>query len=346
MEELVQNAQRPMTNPLLVRVANKWKSDEAFDSEDKCNGNGGSKKVRRKFKEPSNDCKIVELSCKNFVPESKKKIRWAVNMYCDWRQNRVNNKCCEEILLADLNYFAFSESDLAYALSCFIREVRKIDGGDFPPNTLREIIVMIQMYLHENAVYWKILDQTEFAGLRNVLDNTMKQRTAMGLGVCVSSEVISIAHEEKMFQMGVVGDDSPTKLLQTVIYMLGLHLVLRGGVEHCRLRRPGYDCQISVGVDDSNRERLIYREDPLQKNNQGGIGCRNDTKVVYVYGASDAERCPVRLFKKYVRLLPPPKSTKKLYMRPKIKPTPSTWYCDQAYGNIKIASTVKDLCKI
>ena len=140
-----------------------------------------------------------------------------------------------------------------------------MDGTEYPPNTLREILIMIQMYLHENGVYCKVLDGDQFTGLRNILDNTMKQRTAMGLGAKVSSEVISIELESKMFKENVLGEDTPVKLLQTMIYMLGMHLALRGGVEHTRLRRPGFSCQINVEYDDKGRERLVYREDPCKR---------------------------------------------------------------------------------
>ena len=250
-----------------------------------------------------------------------------------------------EIVCCDLDgALCFSPNEFNYALSCFVTEIRKVDGRDYPPNTLREIVIMIQMFLNERGIYWKLLDQNSFQGLRNVLDNTMKQKTAMGLGVKISSSVISMEQEAKLFRLGILGEDTPTCLLQMIIYMLGLHLALHGGVEHCRLRRPGFNCQISVEVDNSGRERLVYREDPLQKNNQGGIGCRNNNKIVYVYEASEVTRCPLRLFKKYVRLLPPPKTVKKLYLRPRVNYTPSTWYCDQSYGNNKISTTVKDIC--
>ena len=88
--------------------------------------------------------------------------------------------------------------------------------------------------------------------------------------------------------------------------MMGLYLALCGGVEHCRLRRPGFNSQIKVEIDNKNKERLVYQADPLQKNNQGGVGCFNSTKTVYVYKASNESRCPVCIFKKYINLLPPP----------------------------------------
>ena len=203
---------------------------------------------------------------------------------------------------------------------------------------------MIQMYLHENAILWKLLDDVEFVSLRNVLDNLMKQRTAEGLGVRVSSNVISLEMEIQLFDKNVLGEESPLQLLQTVIYMLGLHLALRGGVEHCHLRRPGFNCQIQVELDSNGKRRLAYKEDPLQKTNQGGLTSKGTRKEVFVYEASDIRRCPVRLFRKYIGLLPEPKSCRKLYMRPKVKFTPSVWFNDQPYGNNKVFTTVKEIC--
>ena len=56
-----------------------------------------------------------------------------------------------------------------------------------PRNTIREIIIMIQMHLHENNVNWKLLDGVCFGCLHNVIDNIMKERTANGVGVRNSS---------------------------------------------------------------------------------------------------------------------------------------------------------------
>ena len=225
----------------------------------------------------------------------------------------------------------------------FIREVKKIDGSEFPPATLREIIIMIQMYLHENSISWKLLDGESFVNLRNVVDNTMKERTAMGLGVRKSASVISLDQENKMFDDGILGEDNPTKLLETVIYMLGLHLALRG-VEHSCLRRPGFDSQILIDRDDRGKKRLVYREDPLQKTNQGGLIGKRNNKIVYIYQSNSLRKCPVRLYEKYIGLLPEPKSCKKLYMRPRVKYSPKVWYCDQPYGMNKVGCTVKKVC--
>ena len=127
-------------------------------------------------------------------------------MYCGWRHNRrINTPGIVEIERANLDaLFTFCGADLAYALSCFVGEVKHVDGKEYPPNTLKELVIMIQMFLHENGLYWKVLDNEAFRGFRNILDNTMKQRTAMGLGVRKSSNVISLMQEDKLFKEGIL----------------------------------------------------------------------------------------------------------------------------------------------
>ena len=132
-----------------------------------------------------------------------------------------------QIRRCDVDYINdFSKEDLALALSCFIREVRRLDGDDFPPNSVREIITMIQMHLQQNRVYWKLFDDVEFSQLRNIVDNTMKERTAQGLGIRKSCEILLLSHEDRMFSCGALGESEPEQLLRTVIYMMGLHLAL------------------------------------------------------------------------------------------------------------------------
>ena len=272
-------------------------------------------KRKWKFKQLEDEMNINNMSKKKFAPQSKRKITWAVNKYQEWRRNRLMTPgTSSEVVNANLELInQFSKYDLAYSLARFIHEVRKMDGSEYPPNTVREIIIMIQMYLHECNVFWKLLDQPEFMGLCNVVDNMMKERHAMGLGVWQSSDIISLKHEDELFRKGILGDESPMQLLRTVVYMIGLHCALRGGVEHNNLRRPGCHSQLCVEFDTRGKECLVYHEDPLQKTNQGGLVCKNKSKTVFVYCATNRTQYPVQLFKKYVRLMPEKKRVVKSY---------------------------------
>ena len=149
-------------------------------------------------------------------------------MFDQWRNNRLLDPyVSDSIKRANLNaLFTFSAGDLEYALWRFVREVKKVDGSDFPPNTVRELVILIQMHLHENLINWKLLDGDKFLNLHNVVDNTMKERNAMELGVRHSSSVISFENENRMFDDGILEEEDPTKLVETMIYMLGLHLAL------------------------------------------------------------------------------------------------------------------------
>ena len=84
--------------------------------------------------------------------------------------------CSPQIVSVNLEFVGmFSKFDLCGAPSHFVREVRKLDGSNFPPNTIRKFVIMIKMYLHERNVFWKLLDEVAFVCLHNVMDNTMKE---------------------------------------------------------------------------------------------------------------------------------------------------------------------------
>ena len=308
---------------------------------------GGKCGMKRQFKSPEKDLVIDEFSRKKFAKNSNNNINWAVNLFCQWRKNRLSKFCSDvEIVHCHLDCLnQFSKADMCHSLARFIREVKRLDGKDYPPNTLRELIIMIQMYLHKNGIFWRLLDNPEFVVLHNVLDNTMKERHSMGLGVRQPSKIISLNHEATMFEKEILGEESPEQLLNTVIYMIGMHCALRGGMEHNKLRCPGCGSQLTFQCDNRGMEQLVYREDPLQKTNQGGLECNGTRKVVYVYGAEDQRRCPLQILKKYIGLLPETKQCKKLYLQAKERASPKVCFCDQPYGNNKIKVTIREMCK-
>ena len=168
----------------------------------------------------------------------------------------------------------------------------------------------------------------------------------MGLGVKVSSEIISMKHEDTLFANGMLGGDTPAKLLRTIVYMMGMHCALRGGVKHKRMRHLGCSPQISFERDKREIEFMVYKEDPLQKTNQDGLLYKSSNKTVYVYPSSNKECCPLHLYKKYVSLLLQSLKCKKLYLRCKKNLLPNLWYCNQPYGVNKVKTTVKELCKM
>ena len=126
--------------------------------------------------------------------------------------------------------------DLNFALSHFILEVRKKLGKEYPAETLYEIVICLQLFMIMNGRVFKLLEE-KFACVHNTLDNRMKQLTKMG---CVKprnkARIITLEEEEMLWQSGVLGSDSPKQLIETLLYLFGLHFALRAGVEHRSLR--------------------------------------------------------------------------------------------------------------
>ena len=61
----------------------------------------------------------------------------------------------------------------------------------------------------------------------------------MGIGTTVKqAELISeqFCLEEAMWREGALGDSTPSVLLDTLVFMFGVHFALRSGAEHRQLR--------------------------------------------------------------------------------------------------------------
>jgi len=148
-----------------------------------------------------------------------------------------------------------------------------------------------------------LLDDVNFAGLRNILDAKMKNLSKKGLGTGrKQAEIITEDQENCMWKTGILGTNTPQKLLDTLLFQLGLHFALRAGQEHRNLR-CGPLSQIKVKVDTEGRKYLEYQED-VSKTNPGGIFHRKVTpKITRAYGnTASPEKCPVRIYEQYINL--------------------------------------------
>lgn len=176
------------------------------------------------------------------------------------------------------------------------------------------------------------------------LDSEMKRLQSKGLGISKrQAEPISQMEEEKLWEMGLLGDHSPQALLDTMIFYNGLYFALRSGREHRQLRiRP---CQIQLFEREGERAYLQYTED-ISKNRPGGIKGRHiKPKVVDHHENIDSpQRCFVRLFKKYVSLCPKSAEVTAFYLQPASKPTDKCWYTSRPLGHNTLTKTISKLC--
>ena len=102
-------------------------------------------------------------------------------------------------------------------------------------------------------------------------------------------------------KQGALGDNSPDKFLNTLLFSFGLHFALRSGTEHHQLRPD----MIVLNEPAGATPYLVYTESG-SKNNSGDLNQRKvKNKSVKLFANTKNEnRCAVRLYKKYMSLRP------------------------------------------
>ena len=71
-----------------------------------------------------------------------------------------------------------------------------------------------------------------------------------------------------LWEKGFLGDSNPKSLLDTMLYLCGVHFALRNGEKHRSLRLSQFE--LIQPKDGSTTGSLIYTEN-YSKNNQGGL---------------------------------------------------------------------------
>ncbi len=286
-----------------------------------------------RFKKPTDDTTLQLLSTKTFAQNTEKKMVWAVTLYREWWYRRCSQQFCPpQIVWANIEKpESLMLANLQVALCSFVCEVRRKDEREFPGETLKQIVIMIQLYLEKQGVYFKLIDDPKMARFRNTLDNLMKKRAAEGISHKESSLAIDMEDKDTLWEKDVLGNSDPDQLRDTLFFLLGINFALRGGgEEHKNLRAPGFNPQLTVSKDRGGERYLKYKEDMKGKTHQGGLSSKVKPRTLKVYGSNDPSRNVVNLFIQYTRLLPKNRKNPCLY---KYALSASRRSCSQWYSN-------------
>lgn len=277
---------------------------------------------------------------------TERKVKWAVDLFNEWKTQR-NIVADADPTLSPIHpsLDEMTKDELNYSLSRFICEIKKKNGDEYPGETLHEIVICMQLHFELTNKSYKFLSDPDFLQIKNTLDGQMKHRAKSGLGgQRKQAGIITIEEEEEMWRQGVLGTDNPTKLVNTLLYRIGLNFALRGGQEHRDLKWK--NSQIKL-ISNKKGEFLRYSED-VSKSNQGGLKHRKvKQKVVDAYeNKRDRSRCIVTIFKKYEYHCPPEDvRPDAFYLRPLSDPKNAIWFAAQPLGRHKLAQVVSNLCK-
>ena len=192
-----------------------------------------------------------------------------------------------------------SADEINDSMSHFVFELKKQDGTEYPGNLLNGLVYSIQCYLKgQCGKHFQFFNDDFFSKLRTSLDTVMRERSVARIGAhCGRAEVISLDEENQLWSDNILEKENGKQLVETLVYLFGLHFALCGGKEHRRLRCV--NPQIVMKYDDQGEKYLEYTED-VSKANAGGLDRRKTKpKVTRAHENPDSSRCIVRLYEKY-----------------------------------------------
>jgi hypothetical protein len=146
----------------------------------------------------------------------------------------------------------------------------------------------------------------------------MKELTNKGIGVRTNSaDPVLPADEKQLWESGVFDPDTAVGLTNIVFFYNGKTFGFRAVDEHPKLQAS----QFKIKYDHELQKRYLEYTGRLCKNVQGGLKQRNvEVKQVKHVEEPANPRCLVKLFEKYLSLIPPDGS---FYRKP-LDPLPGT----------------------
>ena len=117
----------------------------------------------------------------------------------------------------DVSVGKVSASELDKVLQHFFAELKKQDGSDYEPDSLRTMLGALDRHFRNIGHECRIIKDKEFAECRQVLNGKAIELREMGKGKRKNkADIITEEEEEIMWKKGVLGDGDPASLNYTV----------------------------------------------------------------------------------------------------------------------------------
>ena len=193
-----------------------------------------------------------------------------ISVFKTWANVRGKNSNIEDYV-EDIH-------EMDKTLGNFFGEVRKQNGQEYEPDSLRVMQGAIQRYLVEKKCNINILSDVEFESSRRILEGKARLLRKNGMGKRPNaSQPLTLDDEELLWKIGKLGVTSPTSLLHTMWYLNIQHFGLRGVQEHTTMSMDNFIRKI----DDEGTVYIEFLEDPT-KCRGGGLHSKQrvtDTKM-------------------------------------------------------------------
>ncbi|XP_062587410.1 zinc finger MYM-type protein 2-like [Saccostrea cucullata] len=193
--------------------------------------------------------------------------------------------------------------ELNLHIASFLLSVKKKDGTEYEPTSLRAYMSSINRYLQQKEYGYSIINDLQFSKARDVLKTKQKQLKSLGKGNKPMAADELTENEFKIFyEKKILGPYTPTSLTNSMFTICTNHFGMRPGREVHDLTWGDIELKYDEG---ENLEYIVFNQE-RQTKTRTGANPRDVRKLKPRAYATPAEpeKDPVSLYKKFSDMRP------------------------------------------
>ena len=231
--------------------------------------------------------------------------------------------------------------ELDKVLSKFYAEVKKKDGDDYEPVSLKIMQRAIEQYLKEKNYPLSIVRSREFHSSQEILNAKAISLRQQGKGKRPNkTQPITPEEGSALWEKGQLGDFNGKVLTNVNFKNLAERLGFRG-------RQEPYDAHVEdviIRQQQDGTKVVEFREGPTKKRS-GGLTIRRKTTPQAIFCTDGGKSVPVRLFKLWLSKRPEGmKNTGPLYLSIiNRRKSADVWYTKVRMGQNTIGNVMKSM---
>lgn len=241
------------------------------------------------------------------------------------------------------NFEEYPPEKLSATLRTFYGSLRNKQGDVYSKSAYINIRAAINRYL-TSPPYNKtinIMHDRQFMAANHVFMGILRHLRESGKDVTHHKSAITPGDMQKLYDSGLVSNDSPSNLQRKVFLEVCLQFGRRGREGLREMKKSS----IIIQKDDQNKEFATFAYNELEKNHQVHMPKEHEKKQI-MYSQEDESTCPIFSLKKYLSKLNP--KCEAFFQKPRNLANPETeqiWYQNKPLGIHTLESFMKNISK-
>ena len=255
-----------------------------------------------------------------------------LNVWKQWQKSRNLETDIEK----------YSPQELDSVLSQFYAEVRKRDGSEYEPDSLRVMQAALERHLKDHDYPVSIINDRMFVKSQKILDAKAKLLRQQGLGKRPNrAHSYTDDHVNVLWSKGLLGDQDGAALTYINFLNLSEQMGFQGRQDHYDAYVE--DFRIETRPDGS---KIVHFEENPTKTRSGGLRTTRRKSSQQMWSTDSGLRDPVRLFEEWLQRRPEAlQNSGPLYLAIIPRPKTSVWYAKSRMGQAKLGNIMKSLAK-